>query len=116
MRLAREIAERGPLAELIDGEHAPGEQELERWVRATVGTAFHPTGTCALGGPVDTELRVRGIDGLRVADASVMPKVPRGNTNGPVIALAERAAELILSPPARGTRREPTRTPLGTGG
>ncbi len=120
VRLAREISAREPLAGLIDGELAPGEDDLERWIRASVGTAFHPSSTCAMGGDddavVDPQLRVRGVDGLRVVDASVMPKVPRGNTNGPTIALAERAAELILSPPARGTRREPTRTPLGTGG
>jgi choline dehydrogenase len=59
---------------------------------------------------------VRGVDGLRVVDASVMPKVPRGNTNGPTIALAERAAGQILRPPARGTRPERTRMRLGTGG
>ena len=52
-------------------------------------------GTCALGTVVDAELRVRGVDGLRVVDASVMPSVPRGNTNAPTIMLAERAADLL---------------------
>ena len=60
---------------------------------------FHPVGTCAMGAASDAvcdpELRVRGIDGLRVVDASVMPAAPRGNTNAPTIAIAERAADLI---------------------
>ena len=64
-------------------------------------TLYHPTSTCAMGSGedavVDAELRVRGIEGLRVADASVMPAVPRGNTNAPTIMVAERAADLIRS-------------------
>ena len=58
-------------------------------------TLYHPVGTCAMGGVVDSELRVNGVEGLRVVDASVMPMVPRGNTNAPTIAVAERAADLI---------------------
>jgi choline dehydrogenase len=69
-------------------------------VRAcTSGTMFHPTGTCAMGGNAgavcDPELRVRGVEGLRIVDASVLPATPRGNTNAPTIAVAERAADLI---------------------
>ena len=64
-------------------------------VRATAQTLYHPVGTCAIGAVVDTQLRVRGIDGLRVIDASVMPAIPRGNTNAPTIAIAERAADLL---------------------
>ena len=74
---------------------------LRGWVRENVTTMHHPTSSCAMGGAesavCDPELRVRGIAGLRVVDASVMPTVPRGNTNAPTIAIAERAAELILS-------------------
>jgi choline dehydrogenase len=72
---------------------------MRAWIRRHAQTLYHPVGTCAMGAGddavVDPELRVRGVEALRVVDASVMPVVPRGNTNAPVIALAERAADLI---------------------
>ena len=72
---------------------------LVDWVRDTASTIFHPVGTCRMGtGPdavVDPQLRVRGVDGLRVADASIMPTLGGGNTNAPVIMIAEKAADLI---------------------
>jgi choline dehydrogenase len=104
VRQAREIAAQEPLAGYIAGEDAPGEQvrddeQLRVWIRYNVSTIFHPTSSCAMGGSdqavCDPQLRVRGVDGLRVVDASVMPAVPRGNTNAPTIAIAERAADLI---------------------
>jgi choline dehydrogenase len=104
VRLAREIAACEPLAGITTSEIMPGEdvdddEQVRDWVRATAGTMFHPTGTCAMGGAAeavcDPELRVRGVAGLRVVDASVMPVTPRGNTNAPTIAVAERAADLI---------------------
>ncbi|WP_433175378.1 GMC family oxidoreductase [Actinoallomurus sp. CA-150999] len=102
---AREIAASGPLARMTGGEYAPVEEaeDLTDWIRGQVVTLYHPTSTCAMGGTegsvCDPELRVRGVDGLRVVDASVMPAVPRGNTNAPTIAIAERAADLIAGGP-----------------
>jgi choline dehydrogenase len=104
VRQARELAGCRPFADLTAGELAPGgrladDRQLEAWVRGNVTTIFHPTSSCAMGGPeaavCDPELRVRGVEGLRVVDASVMPAVPRGNTNAPTIAIAERAADLV---------------------
>ncbi len=77
---------------------APGgdsEDELRAHVAATTYPIYHPVGTCAIGSVVDAELLVEGLEGIRVVDASVMPVVPRGNTNAPTIAIAERAADLI---------------------
>lgn len=117
IRQAREISYAGKLAKLTAGEYAPGEQidsddALRAWVRRDVVTLYHPTSSCAMGGDglgvCDPELRVRGIDGLRVVDASVLPTVPRGNTNAPTIAVAERAADLIRgrTPLPPGAARE----------
>jgi choline dehydrogenase len=107
----REFAAARPLSKICQSELAPGdgrrtEAELIDWIRSDITTIYHPAGTCAMGGDsvlaasklasvVDTDLRVRGVERLRVVDASVMPTVPRGNTNAPVIAIAERAADLI---------------------
>ncbi len=104
LRQAREIAANRPLARLSNGEFAPGEGvDAADWIRQEVVTLYHPTSTCAMGGTdesvCDPELRVRGIGALRVVDASVLPAVPRGNTNAPVIAVAERAADLIIGGP-----------------
>ena len=71
------------------------EATLRAHIRAHCQTIYHPAGTCAIGSVVDTELRVHGVDGLRVVDASVMPTVMRGNTNAPTIMIAERRRDLI---------------------
>ncbi|HEX3609909.1 MAG TPA: GMC family oxidoreductase N-terminal domain-containing protein [Solirubrobacterales bacterium] len=71
------------------------EAALRAHIAATTYEVYHPVGTCAIGSVVDSELRVEGLEGFRVVDASVMPTVPRGNTNAPTIAVAERAADLI---------------------
>ena len=81
--------------------------DILRFVRRNTGTTFHPEGTCAMGAVVDAELRARGAGGLRAVDASIMPRIPRGNTNAPTIMIAEKAADLIrglppLPPAARG--------------
>ena len=94
-----EIARQPALAPYCQAPFTVPESEREEDVRAHVaaytGTLYHPVGTCAMGSVVDSELRVQGVEGVRVVDASVMPMVPRGNTNAPVIAVAERAADLI---------------------
>ena len=106
LKLAREFVTARPMAAICSSELAPGahvrsDAELLDYVRSSVVTLYHPVGTCTMGGDsrwnsvVDLELRVRGVTGLRVVDASVMPVVPRGNTNAPTIAIAERAADLI---------------------
>jgi len=71
------------------------EDALRAHVARTTFPIYHPVGTCAIGSVVDADLRVQGLEGIRVVDASVMPAVPRGNTNAPTIAIAERAADLI---------------------
>jgi choline dehydrogenase len=111
VRMVRDNATAAPLSGIVAGEVAPGDsartdQEIRDYIRASLCTLYHPTGTCAMGGDsplhaarkpsvVDPQLRVRGVTGLRVVDASVFPTLPRGNTNAPVIAVAERAADLI---------------------
>jgi choline dehydrogenase len=74
-------------------------QQIDAFVRASVDSAYHPCGTCKIGvdelAVVDSELRVRGIENLRVIDASVFPTIPNGNLNAPTMMLAERGADLI---------------------
>jgi choline dehydrogenase len=112
VRLARDYASAAPLSGITAGEIAPGDsvrtdQEVRDYIRANVSTLYHPTSTCAMGGDsplhaarqasvVDSMLRVRGVTGLRVVDASVFPTLPRGDTGAPTIAVAERAADLIV--------------------
>jgi choline dehydrogenase len=92
--------------ELLPGARLQSDAELEGFARANVRTAMHPTSSCAMGvgddAVLDAQLRVRGIEGLRVADASAMPAIVGGNTNAPVIMIAEKAADLILGRGARG--------------
>jgi choline dehydrogenase len=98
-----EIATQGALSAYLERPwnlpEDPGEEDFVEHVRTFAQTLYHPTSTCAMGSSedavVDARLRVRGVDGLRVVDASVMPAVPRGNTNAPVIMVAEKAADLM---------------------
>ena len=91
------------------GEFQPGasvktDAEIEQWVRGHCETIYHPVGTCKMGpdndpmAVVDNQCRVRGIDGLRVVDASVMPSLVGGNTNAPTIMIAERVAAFMQEP------------------
>jgi choline dehydrogenase len=98
---SRQLFESAPLSEHLDGPMMPGpaDSDLAEYVRATAETLYHPTGTCRMGtdeaAVVDPQLRVRGVDGLRVVDASVLPQIIRGHTHAPVVMVAEKAAELI---------------------
>ncbi|QEA37735.1 choline dehydrogenase [Pistricoccus aurantiacus] len=104
VKVARRIAEAKPLAEVITGEYVPGEQfqtdeELLDAARQFSQTIYHPVGTCKMGSDdmavVDAQLRVHGLKGLRVVDASIMPTIVSGNTNAPTIMIAEKAADMI---------------------
>ncbi len=106
LRYARKILAANPLAKLIDHEMLPGKNvisdaDLAEHCRRTVKTNWHPVGTCRMGqsndnfAVLDTELRVWGIDGLRVIDASAMPFIPSGNTNAPTMALASRSVDFM---------------------
>jgi len=107
IKVAREICNIDPLKSLVTAEHSPGPQvgvndddAILDWARNTATTIYHPTGTCKMGqdpmAVVDEKLRVRGVDGLRVADASIMPVITSGNTNAPVIMIGEKASDLVL--------------------
>jgi choline dehydrogenase-like flavoprotein len=106
IRLARRLVTQAALAPIVEREMNPGptaddDEGLLRWARSTGQTLYHPCGTCRMGSDdgavVDLALRVRGVDGLRVADASVMPSITSGNIHLPVMMVAERAADMILA-------------------
>jgi len=112
IRKGRELMATSPVKELTGEEIAPGarlqtDDELLEWVRNNAETTYHPVGTCKMGNDpmavVDHELRVHGIEGLRVADASIMPTLTSGNTNAPCIMIGEKCAEMVL---AAATARE----------
>jgi choline dehydrogenase len=103
VKLARSIARARPLGRWFSGERAPGadvktDEQIADAIRATAHTLYHPVGTCALGRVVDAELRVPGVDGLRVADASVIPRLMRGHPHAATTMVAERAADLLRLP------------------
>lgn len=102
-RTIGDIISQGPMARMLAEpwmpvSFAPSEAQILETIHTLGQTLYHPVGTCAMGSGdavVDPELRVRGVEGLRVVDASVMPRVPRGNTNAPSIMIGEKAADLI---------------------
>jgi choline dehydrogenase len=105
MKRVWDICGQGPLARHLDRPWQlpdnPSHEDFVEHARTWTQTLYHPVSTCAMGtgqdAVVDPELRVNGVEGLRVVDASVMPAVPRGNTNAPTIMIAEKAADLIRS-------------------
>ncbi len=105
LEMARDIMASPMMREFVGGEEMPGakmtaKEDLRAYIGAYGKTVYHPVGTCRIGtddmAVVDPSLRVRGIDGLRVADASVMPVVTSGNTNAPSIMIGEKASDLVL--------------------
>lgn len=110
IRMTREIINQKAFDKYRGRELAPGptvdsDSDMVKWLRANAMTTFHPVGTCKMGNDpmavVDNRLKVRGIDGLRVADASIMPIISSGNTNAPAIMIGERAADFILTETSR---------------
>jgi choline dehydrogenase len=105
VRIARSVMTAPAMAHLHVNELAPGaslvtDDEILDWVRGSAETTYHPVGTCKMGNDpmavVDAQLRVHGIEGLRVADASIMPTLTSGNTNAPSIMIGEKAADMVL--------------------
>jgi choline dehydrogenase-like flavoprotein len=108
IRIARDVLQRAPLepwrgAEKTPGDAAQGDAELDQWLRRTARSAHHPSCTCRMGkddeAPLDMDLRVKGIDRLRVVDAAAMPDLVSGNINACVLMIAEKAADSILGRP-----------------
>jgi choline dehydrogenase len=110
LELAREILSQPSMARYLGSEITPGRsvrsrQEIDDWLSASADTAYHPVGTCRMGEPsnalsvVDSSCRVRGVDGLWVVDASIMPSIVSGNTNAATIMIAERACDIIAGKP-----------------
>jgi choline dehydrogenase len=108
-KIMRDVMHQPALAALSDGEIWPdpsvrSDAEIDNFIQNSGGTVYHPVGTCRMGGDeeavVDETLQVRGVDGLRVVDASVMPTLVGGNTHAPTVMIAEKAADMILGRPA----------------
>jgi choline dehydrogenase-like flavoprotein len=108
LRYLRDIASTDPLASIIEEPRLPEprlitDAELGKFVRQTTESNYHPVGTCRMGADrdgmavLDGRLRVRGVEGLRVIDASMMPTIPSANTNATVMAVADRAVDLMTA-------------------
>ena len=104
LHLCRSIGETRSMSQYISHEMNPGinvtsDEQMLQFARDTGATTYHPMGTCKMGSDrlavVDDHLRVHGMEGLRVVDASIMPTMPSGNINAPVIMIAEKAADMI---------------------
>lgn len=106
VKIARRIYDTKPFSswrgeEILPGEQVRSDAEIEAFIRRKAETIYHPAGTCRMGrdeaSVVDEELRVHGVEGLRVVDVSIMPNLVSGNTNAPAIMIAEKAADLVLA-------------------
>jgi choline dehydrogenase len=106
VRIARSVMTAPAMTPFQVSEFAPGadratDDEILDWVKEAAETTYHPVGTCKMGSDpmavVDAQLRVHGIEGLRVADASIMPTLTSGNTNAPSIMIGEKAADMVLN-------------------
>jgi choline dehydrogenase len=100
LKLVRRLVNTPPMRDYVIDEYLPGirvqsDADWLEFCREIGDTVFHPTSTCSMGAVVDERLRVKGVSGLRVIDASVMPAVPSGNINAAVIAVAEKGADLV---------------------
>ncbi|WP_407495318.1 GMC family oxidoreductase [Pseudooceanicola sp. MF1-13] len=121
VKIARDILAQPPLArhgldEVLPGEAVQDDDGLRSYLRAQARTVYHPVGTCAMGtghdAVVDTRLRVHGIAGLRIADASIMPTIVSGNTNAPAIMIGEKAADMIKEDAKHGAAALETRAAI----
>jgi choline dehydrogenase len=99
VRQMRRVAATPPLLDIAEQERSPGSEDVESWIRANVQTVYHPVGTCALGTVVDDELRVKGLEAIRVVDGSVVPNLMRGHPHPQISMVALRAAEMIRRAP-----------------
>jgi choline dehydrogenase len=101
VRIARRVMTPFQVSELLPGTDRTTDDEILDWVKEPAETTYHPVGTCKMGSDpmavVDAQLRVHGIEGLRVADASIMPTLTSGNTNAPSIMIGEKAADMVLN-------------------
>ena len=117
--MAREVVGQSTFDPYRGAEFAPGSEvktdaEIDAWIRAKGETIYHPVGTCRMGvagdagAVVDKDLRVMGLEGLRVVDASVMPNLIGGNTNAPTIMIAEKIADLLRGRTPLAPQEAPT--------
>lgn len=120
IKLARQVSCQPALARLVQRETRPGidiraDDELLDYIRSCGQTSWHPIGTCKMGhdalAVVDAQLRVHGLQGLRVVDSSIMPTMPSSNTNAGSIAIGEKAADMVLASARHGVAATPARTP-----
>ncbi|HZT44937.1 MAG TPA: GMC family oxidoreductase N-terminal domain-containing protein [Gaiellaceae bacterium] len=112
LEIARQPALKAIVREPLSVPESDSEEDIFAWVRRAAQTVYHPTSTCAIGAVVDPELRVFGVEGLRVVDASVMPTITRANTHAATLMIAEKASDLILGKDPLPPRAAPARASI----